>query len=185
MRLTWILLPILITLLAGCSLTLPTSGTDGAAPAKGDQTRPDDFHVTYKWQEGSLPPPYHYEYTIIISPTGQGQIVMIPDYSMNEPPTWTETFTASVEEMDTLYSTLVANGLLTRRWRAQDSPPVGGSSQSVTVLVRERQIVIPSFVLPAHESSAAAIYAAIEAFVPQEIWNKLDAQREQYVQKHP
>jgi hypothetical protein len=189
MRLTWIFLPILITLLAGCSMTLPTSGADGAREptgrAKGDQTRPDDFHITYEWQEGSLPPPHHYEYTITISPTGQGQIVMIPDYSMNEPPTWTETFTASVEEMDALYSTLVANGLLTRRWRAQDSPPVGGSSQSVTVLVRDRQIVIPSFVLSAQESSAAAIHAAIEAFVPQAIWNKLDAQREQYVQEHP
>jgi hypothetical protein len=181
MRLLLVFVVALLTLLAGCTFMIPTPG---------EQTRPDDFHLTYRWQEGSLPPPYHYEYTITISstgqvsPTGQGEIVMIPDYDFNEPPTWTEAFTADAEQMDTLYSTLVANGLLSQRWRAQGDPPVGGSSQSVTAMARGQTYAIPSFVPASQENAAANIAAAIEAFVPQAIWDKLEAQREQYMEEH-
>jgi hypothetical protein len=158
--------------------------TDQNGNATG-QGRPDDFHILYEWQEGSLPPPYHYEYTITISPTGAAEIVMIPDYPSDETPAWTESFTVDSAQMDALYDTLITNGLLDHNWSAQDDPPVGGSSQSVTITANDQQIEIPSFVLPEQQSSAAAIHAAIEALVPQEIWDRLNAQREQYMEEHP
>ena len=67
---------LLLLIAAGCTTVTPT-------PNSLD-TRPADFNVIYEWQEGSLPPPYHYEYTITIKADGQGQIVMIPDYRLQQ-----------------------------------------------------------------------------------------------------
>ena len=33
-------------------------------------TRPADFSALYHWSEGSLPPPYHYEYSIYVDSSG-------------------------------------------------------------------------------------------------------------------
>ncbi|HUT36408.1 MAG TPA: hypothetical protein VNE39_23175 [Planctomycetota bacterium] len=52
--------------------------------------RPADFGFRYDWREGSLPPPYHYEYTISVSPEGEGTIVFRPDYPEHDVPAWEE-----------------------------------------------------------------------------------------------
>lgn len=160
----------------------PTPRATSTATPMSASTAPNDFRILYEWQEGSLPPPYHYEYTITIEPDGRGQIVMVPDYPSDDVPTWTETFDLSRAELDTLYRFLMGQGLFTHSWRAQDDPPVGGSSQSLIVTAHEQEIVIPSYVIPAQDAAAREISAAIVAMVPKPIWEKLNAQREQYVQ---
>jgi hypothetical protein len=144
-------------------------------------TRPADFNVAYDWREGSLPPPYHYEYTIMIKPDGQGQIVMIPDYPSSTTPTWTETFTVTPTALDRFYRLLVDNGLFAQGWQAEQNPPVGGSYDSLDVTAHGRQVSIPSFVIPAQRAAADDISKAIRALVPQDAWDKLDTQRKQYV----
>jgi hypothetical protein len=146
--------------------------------------RPDDFSLQYEWREGSLPPPYHYEYTISIAPDGRGQVVMVPDYPSDKVPTWTETFTLQPAQLDTLYQSLVEQGLFRQSWRAQDNPPVGGSSQSLVITAQGKTVVLPAYVLIEQEAAAEEIYAAVMALVPKPIWDKLNAQREQYMQEH-
>ena len=167
---------LLLIVVSGCTSVNPT-------PNPLD-TRPSDFNLVYEWQEGSLPPPYHYEYTITLRPDGQGQIVMVPDYSFRNPPTWTETFTVTPAALDQLYRLLIDKGLFTQRWQAQDQPPVGGSFDSLQVTAHSQQITIPSFVIQTQASAAKDISTAVRTLVPQNIWDKLDSQREQYVSEH-
>jgi hypothetical protein len=167
---------LLFTLSGGCTNVSPTPNPLDA--------RPIDFNLVYQWQEGSLPPPYHYEYTITIDMAGQGQIVMVPDYSFSNPPTWTETFTLTTAALDQLYRLLIDKGLFTQRWQAQTDPPVGGSYDSLQVTAHRQQIDIPSFVVPLQATAAEDMTAAVRALVPHTIWYKLDTQREQYMAEH-
>jgi hypothetical protein len=148
---------ILLILATGCTAMNPT-------PDPLD-SRPADFKVVYDWQEGSLPPPYHYEYTITLAPDGQGQIVMVPDYAFSNPPTWTETFTVTPAQLDQFYRLLIDKGLFTQRWQAQADPPVGGSYDSLKITAHGQQIAIPSFVISAQAAAAKDISAALRALV--------------------
>ena len=165
----------LLVLTTGCAAMNPTPDPLNARPA--------DFKVVYDWQEGSLPPPYHYEYTITLEPDGQGQIVMVPDYAFSNPPTWTETFTVTPAQLDQFYRLLIDKGLFTQRWQAQADPPVGGSYDSLSITAHGKQITIPSFVIPAQAAAAEDISAALRALVPISLWDKLTTQREKYQQE--
>jgi hypothetical protein len=178
MKLLFYSLPILlIALLIGCS----TASSTRNAPA----TRPDDFSVEYEWHEGSLPPPYHYEYTITIKPDGQAEFMMIPDYPSKTVLRWTESFTVKAEELDRFYRMIVTNGLFTKKWRMLDPLPVGGSRQSMTVTAGGKQVAVEAPLVPDQDASAKAIYSALEALVPKAIVDTLNARRERYMQEHP
>jgi hypothetical protein len=73
--------------------------------------RPNDFGVEYSWREGSLPPPYHYEYTVIIKPSSLGEIALTPDYPSTTVPKWTEYFNVEEQALNDLYRVMVENGL--------------------------------------------------------------------------
>jgi hypothetical protein len=166
-------------------LLLAASGCTAMNPTPDPlNTRPADFNVIYEWREGSLPPPYHYEYTITIKPDGQGEIVMLPDYDTDATPHWTETFSLTPAALDQFYQLLVEKGLFTQQWQAQSEPPVGGSHDSLRVTAHDQTITIPSFMIAAQAPSAESINAAVRALVPQAQWDKLDAQRAQYVKEH-
>jgi len=167
---------VLFTVAAGCATVNPT-------PNPLD-TRPIDFDLVYEWHEGSLPPPYHYEYTITINPAGQGQIVMVPDYAFSNPPTWTETFTVTPTTLDQFYQLAIDKGLFAQRWQARPDPPVGGSYDVLKVTAHGQQITIPSFVDQTQAKAAKDMSTAVRALVPQNIWDKLNDQREQYVTEH-
>ena len=148
------------------------------------EKRPRDFGVSYRWQAGSLPPPYHFEYTITIEPRGHGEVVMIPDYPAETVPRWTESFTLSGKELDKLYRVMVDNGVFLQKWRRLDRQPVGGSRQALTVTANGKRIVIEDRLVSNQETMAETIYSAVTSSVPKAIWDKLSAQRERYMQEH-
>lgn len=156
----------------------------GAAAAGGVRSAvnpcPPDLHVQYEWRAGPLPPPYHYEVTIEIRGSGEGVIVMIPDYPTDQAPVWTETFSIAREALDQFCAKLAAEGLWTEPWRSLDEPLLGGSSESLTVTGHSRTVSVPPF--PAHDQKAraAAIVGAVKGLVPKSLWEKLDGQRQQY-----
>ena len=147
--------------------------------------RPDDFGVEYEWREGSLPPPYHYEYTVIIKPSGRGEIVLTPDYPSTIVPKWTEYFKVEEQGLNDLYRVMVENGLFTRKWRQLDTAPVGGSNQTLVVTAQGKRIKVEDYVVTEQQVSAKVMYAAVQALVPKEIWERLQARRQQYMQVHP
>jgi hypothetical protein len=171
---------LLLTLLASCI------GCAAFHPSiNGRNTRPGDFCVEYDWREGSLPPPFHYEYTVILKPSGQSKIVLIPDYPAADVPKWAENFKVGEQDLNALYRVMVENGLFTRKWRQMDAGRVGGSNQTLVVTAQGKRIRIEDYLVSEQQGPAKVMYAAVQALVPKEIWERLQARRQQYMQEHP
>lgn len=172
---------LLLTLLAvsciGCTTFHPSTNEQNA--------RPDDFYIEYEWREGSLPPPYHYEYTVIINPSSRSEISLTPDHPSTTVPKWTEFFKVEEQDLNNLYRVMIENGLFTRKWRQLDGAPVGGRKQTMTVTAQGKQITVEDYLVSEQQVSAKAMYAAVQALVPKEIWKRLQARRQKYMQEHP
>jgi hypothetical protein len=146
--------------------------------------QPEDFSVTYEWQAGTMPPPYHYEYSIRIGPGEQGQIVYQPDYDFDNVPRWTEPIAVTRQQLADLYDLVVDRKLLRENWGKVKDPPVGGSMQWAVITAGGKTYRTPSYLQGFQEDAATKLYDAVKALVPQETWTKLEAQREQYVQEY-
>jgi hypothetical protein len=173
-----------------CSLFVPEATpapTVTAAPTATDPVpdgRPADFSVRYDWAEGSLPPPYHYEYTVSAGPGNTLTITMIPDYPSDDVPTWTETAPLDDATLDALFALAVEQGAFTTAWQQTDDIPVGGSSWSLTLTAGGREIDIPAYLIETQTAAAEAIANAVVALVPADAWARLNSLREDYVAEH-
>jgi hypothetical protein len=145
------------------------------------EQRPADFQVVYEWREGSLPPPYHYEYTIRFLPDGAAEMTLTPDYPSEGVPVWTESFTLTPDALDELYAVLVKQKLFTRSWQEEDDPPVGGSVEWITVTANGSQVRLPAFVIPDQQKAVWLIYAAVNELVPAEVRQRLEDLRQEYM----
>jgi hypothetical protein len=138
--------------------------------------RPADFRIEYHWSNGTVAPPYHYEYDIFIKPEGHGRIVLTCGYPglLDYPgATYTETLDIQPTHLDEIYRFLGMNGLYTQNWREPGLVP-GGGSESMIVTAQGQQI----------RTSSSAMFSAIRALVPEVIWTKLNGQREEFEKAH-
>jgi hypothetical protein len=176
---------LLAALLSGlaCALFSPPAAPT-PTPTLFPNERPADFTVEYYWAEGSLPPPYHYEYTISVAADGAVTLTYIPDYPSADAPVWTETLTLTPAELDALYANLATYGLFSTAWQAQDSPPVGGSSDTLTATAGGVTLKVPAYVVPAQAADESALAATMQAIIPDDVWARLAAQRDDYVAAH-
>jgi hypothetical protein len=184
-------LALLAALLAGLACSLfrseppvqPPTPTPTALPAPRD-TRPADFTVTYNWREGSVAPPYHYEYTINVAPDGAVTLTYTPGYPGDDAPVWTETLTLEAAEMDALYLILKDHGLFTTDWVTEDGPPVGGSSDDFSATANGVTVAVPAYVISSQRDDAEAMAFTLTSLIPQATWDKLEAQRQDYITEH-
>jgi hypothetical protein len=174
-RLSNLLLTLLAVSCIGCAIFHSSTNEQNV--------RPDDFGVEYEWREGSLPPPYHYEYTVIIKPSSRSEIVLTPDYPSTTVPKWTEFFKVEEQGLNDLYRVMVENGLFTRKWRQLDAVLVGGSNQTLIVAAQGKRIKVEDYLVSEQQVSAKVMYTAVQALVPKEIWERLQAKRQQYMQE--
>jgi hypothetical protein len=172
-----LLLTLLVVFCIGCATLHLSTNEQNATP--------DDFRVEYEWREGSLPPPYHYEYTVIINRSSRSEIALTPDYPSTGVPKWTEFFEIEEQGLNDLYRVMVENGLFTRKWRQLDAAPVGGSNQTLLVTAQGKHIKVEDYLVSEQQVSAKAMYAAVQALVPREMWRRLQARRQKYMQEHP
>ena len=141
---------------------------------------PADFSVTYEWRAGSMPPPYHYEYTVKVTQDGAGTVVYIPDYPSDKVPTWTETFTLTPDQVSALYKLVVDRRLL-RNLREAGDPPVGGSVQWAEITANGKTYELPREIAGPDRQDANALYDYMrDTVVPKAVWDKLEAQRQEY-----
>ncbi len=143
-----------------------------------EETRQDDFQVRYEWVAGSMPPPFHYEYTILIGPGTEGQVVFRPDYSGGDTPVWTESFVLAEAALEGLYQLMVERGIFSADWVEVRDGSVGGSLEWLRCTAGGEEYAIPSRI--EDEAGAADVYAAVKACVPEPIWKDLLRRREQY-----
>lgn len=145
--------------------------------------RPADFSLRYEWNEGSLPPPYHYEYIIRVGPDGVGAVVMIPDYPTEGVPEWREAFAVDASTLDALYALMVAQGVFTTEWREAGDIPVGGPVEWVEVTANGRTVEVPGYPIEAQAEAMAPVYAAVNALVPPDLMAGLMEKRQEYVEE--
>jgi len=181
------MLVLVAALLSGlaCSLVSPAvTPTDFRPTLVVPDQRPADFTVHYYWSEGSLPPPYHYEYTINVATNGTVTLTYFPDYPNDDVPVWTETVSLDAAQLDALYAELNQGGLFTTDWPAEGDPPVGGSSDTLTATANGVTVTVPAYVIADLAVDADALAATLNALIPQATWDDLNAQREQYIAEH-
>jgi hypothetical protein len=179
MKLFWALpLSFAVIIIMGCSVNSMSQNAQNSM-----NTVPDDFTVEYQWVAGSMPPPYHYEFLIRIKSSGQGEVVYWPDYSGPATPEWTERFTVSAEQLQQLFNTMKEQGLFTEIWQ-EGRHSVGGSYEFMTVVANGNKIKTPAFALPEQTDRMRNIYDALRVLPPKNIWTKLGAQRQKYMDSY-
>ena len=147
---------------------------------------PRRFVLHYEYRSGSLPPPGHFEYSIHVDPDGRGTMVMRPDYPSDRTPTWTETFTVTPEQLDTVHRLLSTSGLFIPPPPARKSgpAPVGGDTEWMTVTAGGATYEVANLVASGQGEAAARIYAAVNALVPGRVRESLLARREGYAKDY-
>ena len=149
-----------------------------------DSAIPSDFSAEYKWREGSVPPPYHYEYIISIGPGARGEIVFFPDYPSDETPAWRETFEVSDEALSAFFGLIKEKEVLSTNWQEMENPLIGGELEWLKVTAGGTQVLVPSLLIEEQAAAISAVFQAIRSFVPESIWTDLMARREQYEQHY-
>jgi hypothetical protein len=138
---------------------------------------PNDLTLRYRWCEGSVPPPDHYEYAIEIG-HGGGKIEFCPDYPADGVPVWEEAFEISAGELESVYRLLVAKRILRERWTEIEDSPVGGSMEWMEIMARGRYFRVPALV--EESSEVGEVYGVIRGLVPEDVWNKMMERYEGY-----
>jgi hypothetical protein len=181
-----ILLLVVATFVTACDVQQPASPTPGAAnmtPSK--PSAPADLALTYEYRAGSIPPPYHDEYTVTIGPGPNGNVVYRPDYPSDTTPTWTVPLSVTGAQLDSLYSFLKTHKLLRTNWRTTSVPSVGGSVRWATYTAGGVTYEIPAD-LDLTETDPSALYDYVsQELVPQSIWTSLNEQRTRYQDNYP
>jgi hypothetical protein len=145
------------------------------------RSTPQDLTLQYDWCAGSMPPPYHYEYTIRIGPGSVGEVVFCPDYPGQDTPVWTEPFEVADEALGALHA-LVTERVLGREWVKVEDGPVGGSLEWMSGTMGGEGFRVPTQV--DDPEAIEPVYVAIKELVPQDVWDSLMARRERYEREY-
>ena len=128
--------------------------------------------LTFEFREGSLPPPSHYEYRIVIRGDGSGEIAMTPDYPDADVPVWRETF--SLPETTAAQLLQDAEAFARSLPAGPDRNPIVGGA---TVSAAQQPI--------ADDERLQRIHAALRAAVPEAVWAELARRRARYIETRP
>ncbi len=154
------------------------------AETRQTQQVPGDLALRLEWQAGTMPPPYHYEYTIHLGPGPTGEIVFLPDYAQHHPPTWREGFAVLPTEMARLYALLSECGVFSRQWHRPAAQAVGGDLTQLEVTVGGARFAVPGELARDDARAIEPVYEAIRGLVPAAVWERLQARRAAYEQAY-
>ena len=133
--------------------------------------------IAYTWNDGSVPPPYHAEFQLVLGPCSTGRLECRPDYVGNSPPVWTWTFDIPPHAIDDLAAELT-NGCAVPAEatpiRGSPAVSVGGAHGVIEVRCEERLIAQEPT-----EASANSLKSAI----PADIWADLQQRRSEYIRQ--
>jgi len=147
---------------------------------------PEDFTLTCDWTAGAMPPPHHYEYSIIVGPDGQGVITFWPDYPAEATPVWRETWRAPFERRLRLYHLLQERGFLNPATEAEEEEesPIGGETIRLEVSANGQRVQLDSTRLPVEQADALrGMLGAVRALVPDLVWEDLAARHRAYIER--
>ncbi|RME42703.1 MAG: hypothetical protein D6791_17135 [Chloroflexi bacterium] len=159
---------------------------------------PGDFALRCEWAAGTVPPPYHYEYHIVLRPYEpppdagealyprmQGEITFWPDYPGADVPAWQETFSVGTHACLRVYALLEDGGLLRPEIPQQETDAaIGGETATLEVTANGRTGCIRSTDLPPEQRAflLETVMPAVRQTVPGPVWERLEARRQAYHQ---
>jgi len=143
---------------------------------------PEDFSVIFSWDTGSLPPQYHYSYTITVGPSPQGEFVYRPGYDeQDRTHLWAADFVLTQGELDTLYASLKDLGMMRSRWNT-GRRLIGGSNTEMVITAYGKEFRVPSVseLKDQDRSRAEDAMEVVRDSVPQDIWEEMEARQQAY-----
>jgi hypothetical protein len=168
---------VLLLVMAGCAQQRP--GT----PNADDQVMPPDFAGTVEYGNGSVAPPYHYDWVLRFD--GSTAVVeWRPGYdSATEP--WRETADITEDQRQRLYNRLVDLGVFDGV-QATDDGMVGGPGGSVEVTARGKSYD-PGSLGGSDESVRLLedVADAVEELIPVRAWDGLRDKQDAWSEQQP
>jgi hypothetical protein len=140
-----------------------------------------NFEIIYHWAEGSVPPPYHYEYSIKIQEDRTGIVTFRPDYDLESVPVWNRFFTIPQEVNSHLYDLLESGEFYTYEWKQGLEINVGGSHEWCDGTFENHEFHIPTGLIPTDTEKAVSLYLILKKLGPTDMWEDLEQMRKEYI----
>jgi hypothetical protein len=139
------------------------------------------FEIVYHWMEGSVMPPYHYEYSIKIQEDRTGIVTYRPDYDLDDVPVWNRYFIIPQELYSRLYDLLESGEFYAYEWKQGLEIIVGGSQEWCDGTFENHKFHIPAGLTREDAGKAGALYLLFKQLGPEEMWDDLDRMRKEYI----
>jgi hypothetical protein len=168
---------VMLLLVAGCAQRSP--GT----PKPDDTVMPADFAGTVSYANGTVPPPYHYEWTVTFDDSS-AVVEWRPGYEEATEP-WRETVDITDDQRSHLYGQLRDIGLFDMS-EASDDGMVGGPGGHLEITARGKTYDPGS--LGSSEDSARVlgnVADAVKELVPADVWDGLKAKQDDWSAQQP
>jgi hypothetical protein len=134
---------------------------------------PEDFSFEYRWQLGSVPPPYYYEYTIQVNADGSGGIELLPDYPMHHPVMRTASLSLNRDTLEYLFDEMQKAGLFENTCQLVDNNWIGGSKSTLVVHALGKDYRVPYSISSADMRRLESVFLAIQELIPSQLLNGL------------
>lgn len=141
--------------------------------------------LEYYYNVGSLPPPYHYSYTVTIDKDGKGNLKYLGGYESTDKNTSEYTFELSTGELKKLRKEIKNSGILNLdiEQRPGEKIPDGGHSDNLQIYSKDDdgklQCIksIPSYPDLKYENILNKLYETIKKSVPENIWKEVESKK--------
>ncbi len=134
---------------------------------------PEDFSFRFRWQMGSVPPPYYYEYTIHVNADGTGDIELLPDYPQNHPQKRTAPLHLNKTTLSYLFEEMQTANLFDKDWTEVDPNWISGNHAALDVHAWGKDFLVPYSISSADARRMEPVFLAIQELIPPQLLNGL------------
>lgn len=143
----------------------------------GVNSQPRWDKLEYYYNVGSLPPPYHYSYKIIITNDGIVDFEYLTGYVKTDSNLKKYNFTLSSVDLKSLKKAVKESNVINLKieMRPNDEIPDGGHSESLEIFDSDGEKIssVPSYPELKYQKKLEKLYKAIQNCVPENIWNEV------------
>lgn len=172
-----VVIVLLLLVVAGCAQQSP------GKPTADDQVMPADFAGTVEYGNGSVAPPYHYDWQLRFDES-TAVVEWRPGYDSATQP-WRETADITADQRKHLYTVLRDLGVFDMG-EATDDGMVGGPTGSVEITAHGRAYDPGS--LGGNDDSVRLlkdVAAAVAELFPADVWAGLKARQDDWSEQQP
>lgn len=171
------LVALLLVLVAGCGAQVQGDPTAADNPA---DAMPADFAGEVTYANGSVPPPYHYEWRVEFDDSS-ARLTWSPGYEGDQKEEWTEEVDLGEDDREAYYDRVKETGLF--EFDNSDDGFVGGP----TGRARFGDLHDSGTLGTSEEGKdmLEAVVAATEELFPAEVWSGMEGKQKAWEDSHP